>query len=111
MIIVRFFLIYLMCAKSETSSLVKSYVSFIKNLFSKTVKTIRTDNDLEFILKYFYMQHGIHHRTSCVGTPQQNDIIEQKHQHLLGVPRALLFQAKLFKKWAYASSHACFLNY
>lgn len=47
----------------------------------------------QFLLKDFYMQQGIHHQTYCVYTPQQNDIVERTHQHLLGVSRGLHFQS------------------
>jgi len=43
----------------------------------------------------FYAQKGIIHQTTCVETPEQNGIAERKHQHLLNVTRALLFQAQL----------------
>ena len=48
----------------------------------------------------WYHKRGIIHQTSCVQTPQQNDIVERKHRHLLEITRALSFQANLpLKFW------------
>ncbi|GAU20316.1 hypothetical protein TSUD_337970 [Trifolium subterraneum] len=98
---------YFMKFKSETSPLIKAFVQMVKTQFQTTVKCIRSDNDNEFLIKDFYAENDIIHQTSCVATPQQNGIVERKHQHILAVTRALLFQSHLPKTfWAHAVSHA-----
>lgn len=67
----------------------------IKTHFNITITCIRSDNGSEFILMYFYKQFGIIHQTYYVGTRQQNEIVERKHQHILGITQAILFQSKL----------------
>jgi len=42
-----------------------------------------------------FSSKGIIHQKTCVETPKQNGIAERKHQHILNVTRALLFQANL----------------
>jgi len=66
--------------------------------------------DLNFFLKSFLASKGILHQTSCVETPQQNERVERKHQHILNVARALMFQSHLPTHfWSYAIKHVVYL--
>lgn len=106
----RYTWIRLMKTKSEARQHVINFVNLIENQHSLHVKIIRTDNGPEFNIPEFFSSKGIIHQTSCVESPQQNGRVERKHQHLLNVGRALLFQSKLPKEfWSYAILHATFI--
>jgi transposase InsO family protein len=95
----RFTWVIMLKAKSEVSLLVQQFILMIENQFNVCVKTVRTDNGPEFLIPSFYASKGIIHQLSCVETPQQNGRLERKHQHILNVGRALLFQSKLPKQF------------
>ena len=101
--------VFLLKCKSQASTHLKALVHLVATQFNAIVKKIWTDNGI-FFLKDFYASQAIIHHTSCVETPQQNAIIERKHQHLLNVTCALLFQANLPKCfWSFVVLHAAFL--
>lgn len=81
--------------KSSTFTIIKVFVSMVKNQFSTIVKTFRSDNALELgcnrEVSSFFQEEGNAHQTSVRDTPQQNGVIERKHKDLLEVCRALLF--------------------
>nr|GMD06025.1 Retrovirus-related Pol polyprotein from transposon TNT 1-94 [Ipomoea batatas] len=100
----------LMKAKAETCTCLQNFIQYVATQFSMCVRVIRTDNGLEFKMKEFYASKGIEHQTSCVETPQQNSVVERKHQHILNVARALRFQASLPESlWTDCIAHAVYL--
>ena len=106
----RFTWIFLMHTKAEARKNIIDFTAYVETQFSGKIKTIRTDNGFEFSMHDFYALKGIIHQTSCVETPEQNGIVERKHQHLLNVTRALLFQANLpHSFWCFALIHAAYL--
>jgi len=94
---------HLMVTKDEAIGFIKAFVTMIQTQFSYKVKTIRSDNALEFTKSdttlEFFASNGILHQTSCVQIPQQNRVVERKHKNLLEVSRALLFQSRLLLKF------------
>lgn len=63
---------------------------------------IRSDKGTEFInsiLQNYLHTSGIIHQMSCPYTPQQNGVVERKHQHILGVAGSLMLQANLPKSF------------
>ena len=106
----RFVWVILLKSKAEVSDHVKNFITLIENQFHTCPKYIRSDNGPEFSLPQFYASKGIIHHKSCVETPQQNGRVERKHQHLLNVGRALLYQSNLPKSfWSYAVPYAAFI--
>jgi len=106
----RYTRLTLMKTKSETRQHVIDFITLIEIQFNCNVKTVRSDNGPEFNISQFYASKGILHQTSCVETPQQNARVERKHQHILNITRALIFQSHLPKYfWSYDVVHAVFI--
>ena len=80
--------------RSEVFAHFCAFCAEIKTQFNVSVRTLRSDNDKEYMSNSFqtYMtQHGILHQFSCVDTLSQNGVAERKNKHLLETTRAILF--------------------
>lgn len=94
----RYTWVYLLSNKSDTLHTLKTFHNYVHNHFHTSIKSIRSDNGLEFdnaLCKQFCANNGILHQTSCPYRPQQNARVERKHRFILEVARALKFQANM----------------
>ncbi|XP_061351896.1 uncharacterized protein LOC133296864 [Gastrolobium bilobum] len=91
----RFTWALMLKTKSEARKALQNFIIMIENQFQKNVKCVRSDNGAEFAMTSFYQEKGILHQRICVENPQQNGVVERKHQHILNVARALIFQSHL----------------
>ena len=77
--------------KSQTPS----FFQLVHAQFNLKIKCLRSDNGVEFQMHDFFSAQGTIHQLSYVETPQQNAVVDRKHQHLLNVARSLRFQAQV----------------
>lgn len=56
-------------------------------------------HNMSYNMKQYLSMHGIMHQTSCVGTPQQNGIVERKNHGLLENTPALMLQMHVPKRF------------
>ncbi|XP_073059697.1 uncharacterized protein [Primulina eburnea] len=91
----RFTWVFLLQHKSDAYKFVSKFCVMVETQFLKRIKAFRTDNAKELAFTELFLDKGIVHQFSCVQTPQQNSVVERKHQHLLNVARALLFQSRV----------------
>ena len=87
--------VYLLKAKSDVLTVFPSFINMVETQFDRRVKGVRSDNTPELNFTSFYLSKGIIPYHSCPETPQQNSVVERKHQHILNVARSLLFQSHL----------------
>lgn len=73
------------------SHLFPLFLQYISTQYNPYIKSIRTDNAPELAFTDLIQKNGMIHYFSCAYTPQQNFVVEKKHQHLLIVDQALLF--------------------
>jgi len=97
---------FLLKHKSKVVKALENFVVFVHIQFEIAIKIIRSDNGTEFFMTNFFVNKGIVHQTSCVNTPQQNSIVERKHDHLLDVAKTLMIQSHLPQiYWSYSMIH------
>jgi len=93
--------------KDETQKHLKHFIAYVENQFHTTLKCLRSDNGSEFIaMTSFLLSKCILHHKTCVETPQQNGVVERKHQRILNVARSLSFQSHVpITMWNFTVQH------
>lgn len=71
--------------KSDAKFIIPKFLIFMKNQFHKVIKTFRSDNAQELKFMELINAKGISHQFSCVERPEQNSVVERKHQHFLNI--------------------------
>lgn len=74
---------HLLRSKSNALHIIKGFVVMVEKKFNTKVKTIRSDNGLEFTNNesiLFFQSKGIIHQKSCLYTPLQNGVVERKEK-------------------------------
>ena len=99
--------------KDQTLEKFKIWKALVENQTDKRVKTLRTDNRLEFCNKDFdeyCNSQGITRHKTIKNTPQQNRVAERMNRTLLEKVRCLMFTTDIPKTfWGEALSTATYL--
>nr|GEV44604.1 putative ribonuclease H-like domain-containing protein [Tanacetum cinerariifolium] len=110
----RFTWVFFLDTKDETTPILKTFLTGLKNQLTLKVKVIRSDNGTEFKnsdLNQFCGLKGIKREFSVPRTPQQNSIAERKNRTLIEAARTMLADSLLpipFR--AEAVNAACYNN-
>ena len=83
--------VYLLKQKSDAAVVIPRFFNMVATQFQSSIKEFRSDNAIELVFTEFFHEKGVLHQFSCVERPEQNSVVERKHQHLLNVARALFF--------------------
>ncbi|GJR54149.1 putative ribonuclease H-like domain-containing protein [Tanacetum coccineum] len=110
----RFSWVFILATKDETSEILKTFITDIKNLIDLRVKVIRCDNVTEFknrVMNQFYEMKGIKREFSIARTPQQNRVAKRKNRTLIEAAKTMLTDSKLPTTfWAEAVNIACYVQ-
>lgn len=76
-----------------------NFYAYVSTQFNVKIKSVRSDNAPELQFTTFFLANGIlkqkKKKKHCVDRPQQNSIVERKHQHLMNVARFLHFKSNV----------------
>lgn len=105
--------LYPLMQKSEFFAIFLSFQKLVENQFDRKIKIFQSDGGGEFSNNAFadhLVSCSIQHQLSCPGTLQQNGITEKKHQHIIKLGLAILFEASIpLHYWLEAFSTINFL--
>ncbi|GJR27295.1 putative ribonuclease H-like domain-containing protein [Tanacetum coccineum] len=109
----KFSSVFFLATKSETSGILKKFITEIENQLNHKVKVIRFDNGTEFKnreMDEFCGQKGIKREYSVARTPQQNGVAERKNRTLIEAARTMLADSLLPTVfWVEAVNTVCYV--
>ena len=73
----------------------QGFFNLIDTQFNSKIKGFRSNNAKELTFTEFFNEQGVVHQFYCVDRPQQNSVVERKHQHLLNIAQAIYFQSRV----------------
>lgn len=85
--------IFLLRNKNDVLSVFPNFIQQVELQYNTKVKSVRSDNAPELRFTQYFQEKGIVPFHSCPETPEQNSVVERKHQHIMNVARALMFQS------------------
>lgn len=110
----RYTWVHLLACKFECFNIFVKFYVMVEIQYQVFIKTIRSDNVRNFFsssMTTFLDPKGMIHYSSYAHMPQQNMVVERKHQHILNVIRAIQMQASLhIKHWGYSIIHIYIIN-
>ena len=105
--------VYILKTKEEAFQRFKEWRKLVEVQTGRKVKTLRTDNGLEFVkteFEVFCQTEGIQRHKTVSYTPQQTGLAERMNKTLLERVRCMLLSAKLPKSfWGEAVNTAAYL--
>ncbi|KAG7597916.1 Reverse transcriptase RNA-dependent DNA polymerase [Arabidopsis suecica] len=105
--------LYFLKTKDEAFDKFVEWANLVENQTDKRIKTLRTDNGLEFcnrLFDEFCASKGIQRHRTCAYTPQQNGVAERMNRTVMEKVRSMLSDSGLPKKfWAEATHTASIL--
>ena len=106
--------VFFLAKKIETAQVLMDHISRIEIQFSKSIKSLRSDNGTEFkneVFDSFCIGKGITRQFSSARTPQQNRVVERKNRTLIEAARSMLADSELpITFWAEAVNIACYVQ-
>ena len=81
--------------KNDVSTVFPAFIQHVKTQYHSEITIIPTDDAPELIFAIIFKNHGLVHQFPCAYMPQENFVVELKHQHQLNIIRALLFQSSV----------------
>lgn len=108
----RKYWVYILKTKSKALSRFKEWCKEVELEKGLSLKTLRTDNGLEFLseeFNKFCRDKGMRRHRSVPGNPQQNGVVERMNRTLLERVRCMMLQSDMAKKfWAEAVTIAAY---